>query len=266
MTDEQGALAAAISRVLLADAEIEAAWLGGSLGRGVGDEFSDVDVIALVAEPPAARVGARYTQDVTHIAEPALVTSLYGGRVISVVTMGWQRFDISFVEARDLSRYDAANLVTLFNRGARTPPTSPAAPYQTTPDVVLGLVNEFLRIVGMLLGCVGREEWVLGLAGADILRRLTVDLMLEENGVGPVERGGALRRNPLLTPDQRRDLETLTPVAATRAGLIAANQELAAIFLPRARTLAARTGTAWPTGFEAATKRRLVERLGLSID
>jgi len=111
---------------------------------------------------------------------------------------------------------------------------------------VLRLVNEFLRVLGLLVGCIGREEYLLGLAGADILRRLTIDLMLEENGVSPIERGGALRRNPLLTPDQRRELATLAPVAANGAGIIAANAELAAIFLPRARRLADKVGTEWP--------------------
>jgi hypothetical protein len=112
----------------------------------------------------------------------------------------------------------------------------------------------------------GREEYILGLSGLEILRRLTVDLMLEENGVGPAERGGALHRNPFLTKEQRSELASLAPVVADRDGLIAANRALAAIFLPRARQLAARTGTAWPSIFEAATRRSLQERLGLALE
>ena len=58
---EQQALVDAIAKALGADPEIEAAWLGGSLGRGAGDAFSDVDIVALVADAPAAQVGLRYS-------------------------------------------------------------------------------------------------------------------------------------------------------------------------------------------------------------
>lgn len=265
LTPEQQSLLDAIRQVLEGDAEIEAAWLGGSLGRGGGDAFSDVDVMALVTRAPAAEVGLRYSREVASIAEPALIMPLFGARVVSVVTTDWQRFDLSFVEPGELGRFDADRLIPLFNRGDHSPPRSTAEPYRATPEALLKLVNEFLRVTGLLVVAVGRQEWLLALSGMDILRRLTLDLMLEENGVGPVERGGALHRNDLLTPDQRRELEGLTPVPANRAGVMAANVELAAIFLPRARRLAEQTGMAWPSGFEAATRRHLQARLGLSL-
>jgi len=266
LTADQQDLVDAIDRVLAADVEIEAAWLGGSLGRGAGDAFSDVDVVALVASGRPAETGLRYLREVAAIAEPALVNVLYGGRILSVVATDWRRFDISFIEPGELARFDAARLLPLFNKGVRTPRRSEATPYRTTPQAVLALVNEFLRVLGLLVVGLGREEYLLGLTGAEILRRLTIDLMLEETGVGPVERGGALRRNPLLTQGQRRELEALAPVVADRAGIIAANTELAAIFLPRARRLADQIGMAWPMVLEEATRRHLRERLGLVID
>jgi hypothetical protein len=264
-TAEQRDLVDAIRGVLEADTAIEAAWLGRSLGRGAGDEFSDVDVMALVAEGPAFAVGQRYASEVGRIAEPVLVNTLYGGRVVNVVTDDWRRFDLSFIEAAELGRFDAARLVPLFNRGDRGPPRADPEAYRPTPETVLALVNEFLRVLGLLVGAVGREEWLLSLSGLDILRRLTIDLMLEENGVGQAERGGALRRNPLLTPEQLLQLASLSPAVADRAGVIAANAEVAAIFLPRARRLAAEIGATWPTAFEAATRRHLQERVGLAI-
>ena len=264
-TLEQQELIDTISRLFAADADIEAAWLGGSLGRGSGDAFSDVDVLALVTTVPATTAGLRYGRDCDHIADAALVTVLFGGSVVSVVTTDWRRFDISFIERPDLARYAARHLRALFNKGDHTPSSLDEAPYLTTPATVLALVNEYLRVLGLLVVALGREEYLVGLAGVEILRRLTTDLMLEENGVGPAERGGALRRNPFLKPDQRRELAALAPVSASREGLIAANLELAAIFLPRAKRLAAQVGMAWPAVFEAATKRHLRERLGVAI-
>ena len=266
ITTEQRELVDAITRVLAADDGIEGAWLAGSLGAGKGDTFSDVDVVVLVADGEVGAISSRVSCDISKIAEPALVNRLYGGRVLNVVTNDWRRFDLSFVERSDLGRFDVARLVPLFNKGDYSPPRGSIAPYQSTPDTLLKLVNEFLRVLGLLVVAVGREEYVLGLTGADLLRRLTVDLMLEENGVGPVERGGALHRNPFLTPDQRKELEILRPVVANRAGIIAAHAELAANFLPRARRLAMRVHMTWPSAFEEATKRHLQERLGLTIE
>jgi hypothetical protein len=266
VTPEQQALADRIGRVLAADPDIEAVWIGGSLGRGGGDAFSDVDTVALVNGSRAADVGQRYARDISAIAPPALVNPLFGGRVVNVVTVDWQRFDIHFIEAAELVRFDAARLTPLFNKGEREPPRAPVKPYRTTPETLLPIVNEYLRVLGLLVVATGREEYVLGLSGVDILRRLTTDLMLEENGTGPAERGGALHRNPLLTAEQRRELRSLSPVEASRDGLIKANVELAAIFLPRARRLAQEIGMPWPAVLEEATKRHLRERMGVTIE
>jgi predicted nucleotidyltransferase len=266
LTEDQQELLDAIRRVLESDAQIEAAWLAGSLGRGGGDAFSDVDVLALVAEGSAADVGQRYARDVAEIAEPVLVNPLFGGRVVNVVTKDWHRFDMSFIEPEQLARYDAAHLTVLFDRGERSPPRRAAIPYRTTPEAVLPIVNEFLRVLGLSVVVLGRGEYLLLLAGIDLMRRLTIDLMLEENGIGPAERGGALRRNPLLSDDQRRALEALSPVGPDRESLLRANAELAKVFLPRARRLGDEIGMAWPSEFEAATKRHLEKHLGLLID
>jgi hypothetical protein len=265
-TPGQQELIDAAARVLRDDPGIEAAWLGGSLGRGAGDAFSDVDLVALV-RPPAgpAETGLRYGRVVGRIAQPVLVNPLFGGRIVNVVTADWRRFDISFVAPDELGRYDAARLVPLFNRGEHAPPRKDAAPYRTSPETALALANEFLRVLGLLVVADGREEWTLAVGGAEILRRLVLNAMLEDNGVGPDQRGGALRRNPFLTDGQRRALEGLPPVAANRDSVFAANLALAALFLPLARRLVERTGAAWPADFEAATRRHLQARLGLIL-
>jgi len=265
LTVRQQALLDAIVRVLSADPAIEAAWLGGSLGRGAGDAYSDVDVVALVGDGPAAEAGLRHASAADRIVRPVLVTPPFGGRILNVVTEDWDRFDISFVEPPELARYRAGRLVELFNRGERGPPEGLPPPYAASPETVLPLVNEFLRVIGLLPLGVGREEWLVAVAGIGILRQLALDLMLEENGVGPGERGGALRRNPLLTLEQRQTLEGLSPVAANRASVIEASLQLAALFLPRARNLAGRVGAAWPEAFEAATRRHLKAQLGLEL-
>lgn len=265
VTAEQRALAEAIGAVLAEDPAIGAAWLGGSLGRGAGDEFSDVDVVALVTGGSAAATGLRYASDLGGIAEPVLINPLFGGRVVSVVTDDWRRFDITFVEPGDLARFDAAHLRTLFNRGDWAPPRREPTPYRATPEAVRSRVEEFLRIAGLSVVAVGRGEFVLALSGFDIQRRLTVELMLEANGIGPADRGGALKRNPFLTPEQRRALEGLSPLRADRESVLRGTSELAAVFLPLARRLTEATGASWPSALESATRRHLESRLGLVL-
>ncbi|MFB2351496.1 hypothetical protein, partial [Priestia megaterium] len=80
--------------------------------------------------------------------------------------------------------------------------------------------------------------WVVMQDGVGHLRRLLIELMLEENGVGPAERGGAKKLYPFLTAEQIAELEALAPPRAVKAELIVANLDLRDRFLPRARRVA----------------------------
>lgn len=262
-TSEQQALIDAIAAELADDPDIEAAWLSGSLGRGGGDGFSDVDVLALAVEGRVDAVAARWAADgAGRVAEPVLVNRLFGGRIVNVVTADWERFDVVFVQGAELRRYDAAQLTALFNRTGAEPPRPAPVAYRPSPAAITALIEEFLRVLGLGPVGIGREEYVVCLSGVGLLRQMTVDMMLEANRVSPAERGGALKRNPFLTAGQRAALEALAPVGATRESLVAANTALAGLFLPVARQVAAEVGAIWPAALEAATKRRLLGFFG----
>ena len=257
MTDEQTALIDAIRRTLQADARIAALWLSGSLGRGAGDGYSDVDTLVLCEDGKVAEVAAAYTKDVAKIASPVLVNTLYGGRILNVVTQEWQRFDLVFIEAEALPRYNANDLTPLFNKGTCEPPRSVPVPYATSPAALRKLVDEFLRILGLAPVVLGRGEHVNALSGIGLLRRMIIDVMLEENGIGPAARGGALHLNIFLTGDQRRALEALPPLSATRESIVTTNRAMAALFLSHARALAAKIAMDWPQALEDATRAHL---------
>jgi predicted nucleotidyltransferase len=245
--------------------DVEALWLAGSLGKGGGDAFSDVDLLVLAVDGVAGALSAKLADGLGEVVRPVLVNSLYGGRVLNVVTEAWRRFDLTLVQREDLGRYDAGDLTAIFNKGASQPPARAHADYRTPPGELLKLVNEFLRVFGLLSVGVGRQEYELALSGIDLMRRMTFDLMLEENGIAPSRRGGALHRNPLLTEEQRQALRGLPPMAAERASVIEGSAAFARIFLPRARRLAAEIGMTWPQAFEDATARHLRESVGLSL-
>src|SRR6185312_14118280 len=98
---------------------------------------------------------------------------------------------------------------------------------------------------------------VVALSGIELLRRMTVDLMLEENGIGQTQRGGALRLNPFLTSEQTELLQSLPAVAAERDSLLRCQKAIANIFVSRAKALAARIGMKWPTALEDASRAHL---------
>lgn len=261
ITTAQQGLVDAISHALQRDDRIEAAWLAGSLGRGEGDAFSDVDVVVLCADGTASQVASG--SGLTDFAQPVLVNRLYGGRIMNVITPEWLRFDFVFIEGQDLTRYNANDLKPLFNRTGREPPRTEPAAHKTTPEELSKLVNEFFRVLALAPVGLGRQEYFVALTGIELLRKMTVDLMLAENGIG--QRGGALRLNSFLTSEQIQLLQSLPPVAAERDSLIRCQKAIADIFLPRARALAAKIGMAWPVALEDASRKHLKTQLDFEI-
>jgi predicted nucleotidyltransferase len=260
----QAALIDRIHRVLEADSRVDAAWLSGSFGKGDADDFSDVDVLVLVQEP-WNEVAATYARDGAAIAPPALVNPLFGGRVLSVVTMDWERFDLSFVGPGDLDRYDRGALTPLFNRTGAEPPRRERRPYEPPPEKIAGMIREFLRLQGLTPVVLGREEYVLSVSGVELMRRALIDLMIEDNRIAPEDRGGALHLRRLLTSGQLAALERFPPLRPDRESALAGHLAAAALYLPLARRLAEETGAEWPAVLEEATRRRLKAALDIDL-
>ncbi|MGF7168951.1 hypothetical protein FHS91_000606 [Sphingobium xanthum] len=265
MTPEQRDIIDRAAAHLSADDRIEALWLAGSLGQGGGDQWSDVDLLACCAAGTKAAVSQDLAVSIAQIAPPLLVNSLFGGIVINVVAEGWRRFDISLAEPGDLGRYDPAVLTTLFNRSGIEPGGRFPESYRATPQSVLPIVNEFLRVLGLAPVGAGRGELMLLMAGIELLRGMTVNLMLEENGIGPWARGGMLSRDLYLTEEQKAALFALPPLAPTLESTFEGNVAIARIFLPRARALLEAIGGDWPEAFERETRAHLRATLGLEI-
>ena len=265
MTPAQQSLLDAITEVLQADTRIESAWLHGSLARDAGDEWSDIDVIAICAPGAAEDAIRRYVSDPGAIA-PTVFANVLFGQVLNVVTRDWRRYDILFGERDIFSRFPAMQYRKLFNKtGAAPPENPPPPPAPPRPARVRNAIDEFLRILGLLPIVIGREEYVNALSGITHLRTQTINLMAEENGIEPWDRGGALHVNRLITPEQRAELESLGPIEATRNSIIEGHLAYARLFLPRARAVAEKLGVPWPKTFEDATRAHLERTLGVTF-
>src|SRR5262245_25004426 len=126
-------------------------------------------------------------------------------------------------------------------------------------------VDFYYYLLGNLAVVLGRGELTLASNGAIARRDVgLVPLMLAENGVRKSD--GNKRLNPYLTDEQRRFLESLPALAATRASVIEFDKLIAAEVSRRGRALAAATGGTWPADFEAATLAYLRRELGMIVD
>jgi predicted nucleotidyltransferase len=256
--DNQQKIVDRIAALLKSRDDVEALWLSGSLGAGEGDEWSDVDFLVLSPQDKIAALPEALKAQMRDAFQTVFSNDIFG-RVLNFIAPDWTRFDLNLVTPPDLARFDAGALKPLFNKGTHTPPVQPLASYAPPAATVEKLSTEFLRVLGLSSVALGRGEYDVLLSGLDLLRRMTIDLMLEENAVPPARRGGALKRNPFLSDAQRADLAQIPAAGADRRSLMAAHEAIARIFLARAKTLCTRTGAAWPDRFERATRTHLMK-------
>jgi predicted nucleotidyltransferase len=252
--------------VLQADDRVRATWLSGSLGRGAGDRYSDVDLVAVVAEENRAGFVAEWDGIVATIAPVVLTNRLNFGAstVFNHVTADWLRFDVAVVTPASLDRYTASAVRVLFDKddlysGLRLAgePLAPSGPR------VEGLTKEFMRVLGLLPVVLGREEYAVGASGSGLVRALLIQLMTED--VAVADRGGAMHLRGLLPDAQLAAINDLPPILATRESAIAVHMAVARLFLPLARDLSERTGAPWPDALESALRAHLDSELGLKL-
>lgn len=247
-----------------AHGDVEALLLGGSLGRGEGDAWSDVDLI--VVTPPAAHAG--FVEGVrawaTAVAPPVLWRQVYPGLpLFHAVTAEYLRYDLTVTVADRVA--DSADRVRpLVDKAAvhaRLAPTREPPP--VSPQAVHDLVEEFLRILGLMPVAVGRRDWQSMASGVGLLRQQLQALMILERR--PLAPPGALSLTRLLPTEDLAQLAALAAPAANRYGGITGSLALAAAFLPRARRLASELAAPWPHELETAVRGHLARELGLTL-
>jgi hypothetical protein len=267
MTPGQRALLDRCTAVLEADPRIIGAWLMGSLGRGTGDRYSDVDVWAVV-EAGDVEPFADGWPGLSERIQPAVLTLRIGrgGSVtISQVGQDFSRLDLTVTSPGAVPDRARDAVSTLFDRGGlegRLGP--PARPHPPAPERVASSAREFLRVLGLLPVVIGRDELVVAASGAGLLRTMLIDLVRDEAALPHPP--GALRLREIISPERERMLASLPPLEATRESAIALHLACARQFLPIARRLAAATGATWPSALERAVAGHLRRELGIELE
>ena len=262
---DQQQLVGEITSALRGDADLRALFLAGSLGRGDGDRFSDVDLVAVVEREAQEGFGARWRATFEAITPVVFWYAPRGIRtLISAITQDWLRCDLYMVAPDSLEGRAKSTLTPLIDPDdlhSALPDDLP--PGASKPARVRGLIEEFIRVLGLLPVAMGRGEHVVAARGAGLLRDKLIDLMLEDAALPGGH--GALHLSRLLPPEDMACLAALPPARPDRPD-VEAHLATARAFIPRARRMARDLGVPWPEAFAAATARHLEAELQVRLD
>ena len=261
----QQQLVGEITGALREDADLRALFLAGSLGRGDGDRFSDVDLVAIVEREAQEDFGVRWRTAFEAITPVVFWYSPRGIATLrSAITRDWLRCDLYVVAPDGLQGRAKSTLAPLFDpEGLHAALPDDLPPGAAKPARVQGLIEEFIRVLGLLPVAVGRGEHVVATRGAGLLRDKLIDLMLEDAALPGGH--GALHLSRLLPPEDMACLAALPPAWPDRAD-VEAHLATARAFIPRAQRMARDLGLPWPEAFAAATARHLEAELGVRFE
>ncbi|MGL4240485.1 MAG: hypothetical protein ACRCTI_05160, partial [Beijerinckiaceae bacterium] len=251
---------------LAAEPDCGGLYLSGSHARGTDDDYSDLDLVAVVEAPDQAGFSAKWRSHLNGMA-PLVMFRSQGGQAITLtnaVTEDWDRVDLLLETTERFLHRPAGSILPLHDPSRRIEALGPAAPDTAALQRrIAGVTEEFIRVLGLLHVGLGREEHVLCTIGAGLLRDHLITLMKAEAGV---LNEGALHLSKSLPAADMATLQALPSPIPTRASALEVHMALARAFLPRARAWHQRHGTAWPAAFEAATRKHLIRSFGEEAD
>ncbi|MFZ4761345.1 MAG: nucleotidyltransferase domain-containing protein [Alphaproteobacteria bacterium] len=248
--------------VLVNEEKIQAAWLIGSYARGDNDQYSDVDCCAY-SEITADADQAFFNIQQLVARNPAIIFSkkLPLGRTLNIITQDWHRLDITIIDRLQIKNISFNESKFLFGEEKITPYLGQhhhSAPLNS--QEIDSIVHEFIRVLGLLPVVIGRQDYVLGQTGAQLLRDMLIKLMLIENADGVVR--GVLSIKKSLMPEQYKILQEIPSIAANKEYVIKTYQYIAMDFFACARLIYKTKNMVWPTRFEEATLQHLHQKIG----
>ena len=241
------ALLARVEEAMRDDQRVRALWLAGSVGRGVADAGSDLDLIVTVVDVHAFAEPAVWAP-----LDPVITTPIPGmPGCFAFTTREGLRVDVVVETPDDLAGSPYSQRVRVFDRdGLALPDVTDEA---EGPDIgrMQALVTEFLRQSAIFpAAVVAREDWLLGQVAVHNYRLMLYDLLTESNR--PLPAMGVKQWSSRLTADQRELLARLPVPAATREGVVAAMGATRFALRTDGRAALERAGGVWPTEVDEA--------------
>jgi predicted nucleotidyltransferase len=252
MPDDYQPLLVRVRDVLERDRRILALFLGGSIGRGVADAGSDLDLLVTAADAEFDAVAAELAGILEAVVDPIVTLDIPGmpGSQAYTTRQGL-RVDVVLERRCEVDRPAFRRRVTVFDRDDVRALLSPAdANAGPSVDALTGIVQEFLRQQAMFPAVVARADWLLGQEGVHNARLMLYQLFVETNQ--PLPAMGVKQWSSKLTATQRDVLEGLPLPAAARNPVVAAMTAVRAAFRTSGRAAAEAAGLTWPTEVDDA--------------
>jgi predicted nucleotidyltransferase len=235
------------------DARVLALFLGGSLGRGVADAGSDLDLLVTVSDEHFDQVAEAIGRDLADVIDPVITLPIPGmPGSFAYTTTQCLRLDLVLERVSEVDRPGFRRRVVVFDRGDITALISQPVDLNHGPDptTLQGILQEFHRQQAMFPAVVARQDWLLGQEGVHNARLMLYQLFVEANQ--PLPAMGVKQWSSRLTTEQRNVLAALDPPPAARAPVIAAMTSVRSAFRTVGRATAEEAGATWPTEMDAA--------------
>lgn len=223
------------------DERVRAGWLGGSLARGNGDDWSDIDLHLAVADPAAFDVPS-WLGGLTPMVLADPIPGVHGGYLC--LTPEWVHIDVIVHSANGFTQDEHQPCSVLLDRDRLLHTVAAQDEEVREPYYPADQVRIFVYFMGNAVTVLHRGELIVLSQGCAVMRDSLIALMLAENGVTKTD--GAKRLNRYLTDEQRVALSALTPIGVDESGLRAGQAGIAGEYLTRARRLAEDSGAPWP--------------------
>lgn len=254
MPAEYQPLLARVCDVLDGDPRFLALFLGGSIGRGVADAGSDLDLLVTVSDSDFDTIAGELAVILADAVDPVITRAIPGmPGTNAYITRQGLRLDVVLERIADIDRPAFRRRVTVFDRSDVRALISPAEDANSGPDpaTLAAIVQEFLRQQAIFpAAVVGRGDWLLGQEGVHNTRLMLYQLFVETNQ--PLPAMGVKQWSSKLTSPQRTLLEALEPPAAGRDQVLSAMSAVRGAFRTSGRAAAEAAGMTWPTEIDDA--------------
>ena len=229
--------------------------VGGSIGEGTADPFSDLD-LECIFDPASPQTGGEVRAAIARVVKIGDERWSVPGRILSTVAVDWIRVDVTV-----LARHEpiSAKSIVVWAADDAEFRRAPAPAFVADPAALTATVTRFLRSIGLLVRDTRRGDLRLGCWATEFLVNELIDLMYLERGLVRGAQKGTFARLP------QRDVEVLQrlPVAAPDPrSVVEAQLAVADEYLVRARRLCGRWGATWPDEMVVGTRTFLLRHLG----
>lgn len=237
------------------DDRFRALWLSGSLARGAADAGSDLDVVVALRDGDFDAFAERWRDWLASIT-PTLIAHELPGASGSFYSMtdACLRLDVVAERASGVAISNHRYRLVVIDKDdldAEVPAPEPPS----GPDVARlnRIAEEFYRLVAIFpAAVVARQDWLLGVAGIPHNRRMLYDVFVEANQ--PLPAMGVKQFTAKLTSEQRKVLEALPGVGATRESVLAGMRATIDAWETVGRQAFEAAGGTWPEALAKAAR------------